>query len=169
MKFFSHKIYAAVLLMASCIPFLFVVCFHVKQQVARYEMKEKLEENILHTITVSEKNVHWVKKNKEILVNGKMFDIKHFQAENGYFIFTGLYDEEETALNEEVNNNFNRNNKSGWLVTNLFQWLQTVYTTPFTNQLPVIMAVQHNPSFIFTTLTSPILTILTPPPRHFTL
>ena len=62
-------------------------------------MKERLEEGLpLHTITLADPMIHWVKKNREILVNGKMFDIKSYTQANGFTTFTGLYDEQETQL-----------------------------------------------------------------------
>ena len=166
MKVVIHKISASVLLLASSIPFALVFFFHIKQQTVRYEMKERLEEQILQTITLSEADVHWVKKNKEILVNGKMFDVKSYHVENNLYKFTGLYDDEETELTEHLENNFNKNNENGsWLISNLFQWLQSVYSNDNDGMLLTLMQEQLNLPFININLTSPYRTILTPPPQ----
>lgn len=166
MKVVIHKISASVLLLASIIPFALVFFFHIKQQAVRYEMKERLEEQILHTITLSEADVHWVKKKKEILVNGKMFDVKSYYIENDQYKFTGLYDDEETELAEQLENNFNKNNENGsWLISNLFQWLQSVYPNNNDGILLTLMQEQLNSPFLNINLPSPFRTILTPPPQ----
>ena len=154
------------LLLAAGIPFALILFFHLKQQSVRHIMKERLEEEILHRISLPEAKVHWVKKNKEILVNGKMFDVKTFYVENGYYKFTGLYDEEETESARQLENNFNKNNKTGsWLISNLFQWLQSVFPNETGNELAITIKQQLNSPFIYTNLTSPFRIILTPPPR----
>ena len=166
MKVVIHKISASVLLIASVIPFALVFFFHIKQQAVRYKMKERLEEHILHSITLSETDVHWINKKKEILVNGKMFDVKSFSVENGNYKFIGLYDDEETELTEQLENNFNKNNENGsWLISNLFQWLQSVYPNDNEGMLLTLLQVQFNSPFININLRSPYRTILTPPPQ----
>lgn len=66
-------------------------------------MKEKLEQDIpLHSIAIADNEVVWVKKGKEIRVNGKMFDIKTAKSNNGLTTFTGLYDEDETLLKKQL-------------------------------------------------------------------
>lgn len=167
MNSFIHKITAAILLFASIIPFALVLSFHIKQKVVHYEMKEKLEEKNLHSVSLAITDVHWVKKNKEILINGKMFDIKSFSVENGFYKFTGLYDDEETALALQLENNFNKNKNTGsWLMSNLFQWLQSVYPGEIDLALITETLQQHNPLFLNTDLTSVYSVILTPPPQH---
>ncbi len=162
-----HKISASVLLFASIIPFAMVFSFHIKQQILHYEMKERLEAQNLHTIILSKKDVHWVKKDKEILVNGRMFDVKSFSVENSEIRFIGLYDDEETALAEQLNNNFNKTNQTGtWLISNLFQWLQSVYTTDNNGTLITESKCQEFSQFIKCRLTSPHKIILTPPPQN---
>ena len=166
MKVVIHKISALVLLLASVIPIALVFFFHIKQQAARHEMKERIEEQNLHSITLSKEKVHWVKKNKEILVNGKMFDVKSFYIENGNYKFIGLYDDEETELAEQLENNFNKTNENGsWLISTLFQWLQSVYPNDNEGMLLTLLQVQFNSPFIYINLHSPYRTILTPPPQ----
>src|SRR6188474_189825 len=72
------KISAFFLLLTGAIPLLFTLFFLVKQQMIRYEMKEKLEKEFLHTITVPREEVTWVKYNKEIIVGDKLFDVNSF-------------------------------------------------------------------------------------------
>jgi len=129
-------------------------------------MKEKLEQRMLHTIIVPEAEVQWVKYKKEIRYGEKMFDIKSFTIKNGQYSFTGLYDEEETALNNHFEKNTEqKNEREQEVLSTLFQLLQSVYpadpgeTFVFENisraYRPLIL--QHIPS--------PFINILTPPPQ----
>ena len=61
-------------------------------------MKEELEKQSLHVVTLKNNDIIWLKAGKEIFLKGKMFDIKTAETRNGYTTFKGLYDEEETTL-----------------------------------------------------------------------
>ncbi|HEY0678810.1 MAG TPA: hypothetical protein VGD17_11025 [Chitinophagaceae bacterium] len=80
------------------LPFVYCIYFQVKQQHIWHEMEEKLEKEQLQTITIPVNSFRWFKKNKEILVAGKMFDVKSITIRNNEYVVTGLYDEQETEL-----------------------------------------------------------------------
>ena len=129
-------------------------------------MKEKLELEMLHTIVVPEAEVKWVKYKKEIRVNDKMFDVKSFTHEKGQYIFKGLYDEEETALNNYFEKSTDRKNERGVQVLSaLFKMLQSIYPGDYDEAL-----ISEKISKLFSPLTlqpitSPFINILTPPPQ----
>ena len=56
-------------------------------------MLEKLEEAHVQIVHIHAKDLIWIKKNKEILVHGKMFDVKQLTLENNVYSITGLFDE----------------------------------------------------------------------------
>ena len=105
MKHLLKKIVSLAFLLAGFMPVIFTLLFLYKQQQIRHEMKEKLEEEMLHTIIVPVAEVQWVKYKKEIRYEGKMFDIESFTVKNGQYIFNGLYDDDETALNNYFEKN----------------------------------------------------------------
>ncbi len=158
-----RKILAFFLLLTSCMPFLFTLFFLIQQQIIRHEMKEKLEEELLHTIAIPKEQAVWVKYNKEISVGNKLFDVKSFSEKNGMYIFLGLYDAEETALNELMEKESDE--KNGNEYSQLFQWLQSPCTgLAFDSYL----VSGHNKIFCFPILqhiSSPFINILTPPPQ----
>lgn len=93
-------------------------------------MKEKMETEKLQIISISNSEIQWAKPSKEILVEGKMFDIKSFELKDGYTIFKGLFDDDETILKQKLKKNSEKNQKSQTqLLTQLFQTLQNIYTT----------------------------------------
>lgn len=148
-------------------PLLFTLFFLFKQQLIRHEMKEKLEEEMLHTVVVPAKQLIWVKYKKEIHVDGKMFDIKSMRIENDNYIFTGLYDDEETALNNYFENHTNQENESGnQLLLSIFQLLQSSFIEDEISSLVTVIAVDKYPMFTLQHISFPFKNILTPPPQQ---
>ena len=129
-------------------------------------MKEKLERQMLHTVTVAQTNVVWVKYKKEIRIHDKMFDIESFTIKNDQYIFTGLYDEEETALNNFLEKNTEQNNESEYhLLSSLFQLLQSIYPESFGEILASSTISKAYCPLILQHISSPFINILTPPPQ----
>jgi len=129
-------------------------------------MKRQLEINMLHTITLAKKDVHWLKDGKEILINGRMFDVKSFlPAGDGKIIFSGLFDDDETELvNKVKENQQNDNNAGGKLLAQLFQILQS--TCNHSPEEIFIPSLQYDPfPGIEQRLASQYITLLSPPPQ----
>ncbi len=129
-------------------------------------MKERLEEKLLHTLVINKEAVRWIKPGKEIWLGNRMFDIKSALLKNGQYVFTGLYDDEETLLVLQMRNSQQKEKKSGdQLLIQLFQLLQT----PCESQQPEsadcnkdIITMYHTPHF---NLLSQHSDIITPPPQ----
>ena len=129
-------------------------------------MKEKLERQLLHTVTVSKADVVWVKYKKEIRINDNMFDIESFTIKNDQYIFTGLYDEEETALNKYLEKNTEQKNEREYqLLSSLFQLLQSIYPENFDEILASATISKPYSPLILQHISSPFINILTPPPQ----
>ena len=158
------KISAFFLLLTEAMPLFFTLFFLVKQQMIRYEMKEKLEKEFLHTITVSKEEVTWVKFNKEVIVGDKMFDVKSFSEKDGLYFFIGLFDAEETALNDLLEKGTDDKNENE-LLGQLFQCLQSPCVSESIDH--GIIANQNNtcPFPILLHISSPFINITTPPPQ----
>jgi hypothetical protein len=80
------------------LPCLYCLYFQVKQQAIRMEMEERLESEQVQTVVVPVNEFRWYEEGREILVDGMMFDVKSMREENGNYIITGLFDENETKL-----------------------------------------------------------------------
>lgn len=91
---------AAAMLVLISIPLGLFVYYKVRQIIVRHEMKEKLGHAQLQTIELHESDVHWYEEGREILVNGKLFDVLSQQKVAGTHNvrFFGLFDEAETEL-----------------------------------------------------------------------
>jgi hypothetical protein len=85
-------------------PFLFFVCFLAQQKLQQHRMLENLENASLQTITINKIDVIWVKKNKEVLIEGELFDVKSYSTTDDKIILTGLFDKVEDALTKNYAN-----------------------------------------------------------------
>ena len=94
------------------LPMLYSVYLYAKKQAIRHEMKEKLEKQALTTVRVHNESVIWIEVGKEILVNDRMFDIKNVTNDGDYVIFSGLYDDEEKAIESKMEKHTEENSSS---------------------------------------------------------
>jgi hypothetical protein len=81
------------------LPCIYCIYFLVEQQITRHRMKEKLESSALQTVIVPVKDFRWYEENREIVVDGMMFDVKSLERQGNNYVVTGLFDEFETDLN----------------------------------------------------------------------
>lgn len=84
------------------LPLLFSVAYLIKQKTVQADMRSRLEKFSLETISVPSHKVVWVKPDKEILVDGKLFDIRSYERKGSSIEFTGLFDKEEEVINEKL-------------------------------------------------------------------
>jgi hypothetical protein len=80
------------------LPCIYCLYFQANEYRIWQQMEEKLESGQLQTIVVPVQNFHWYEENREIIVDGMMFDVKTISLEDDHYIVTGLFDEEETSL-----------------------------------------------------------------------
>jgi hypothetical protein len=167
MKQISKKIAAFLFLLAGCMPVTFTLSFLYRQQLIRHEMKEKLELEMLHTIIVPQAEVKWVKHKKEARVRDKMFDIKSYTLEKGQYTFKGLYDEEETALNNYFEKSTDQKNERGFAILSaFFKILLSIYPGDADEALISKNFANEYSQLILEHITSPFINIITPPPQQ---
>lgn len=99
----QRKVTALGLLLLVAMPLFFSAGLMVKQKALRIQRRARLEREVLETITLRADKVHWIKPGKEILVDGKMFDVKSYRSLNGKISFTGFFDKEEDKLIGRIN------------------------------------------------------------------
>ena len=59
-----------------------------------------MEDEIMQTISFPAEQLTWEKKEKEIILDGRMFDIREYRITNGVFTATGYFDEKESMIRE---------------------------------------------------------------------
>ena len=149
------------------LPCLYCLYFQVKQHLIREEMREKLERENLQTITVPVNEFRWYEEDREIVVDGTMFDVKTIVRRGDHYIITGLFDEAETELHITMGKLQQRKGEgpNPKLLTVVFS---ETFTPPSLNDALVttydIGLSSHN-MITDEQLYNTILSILTPPPR----
>ena len=128
-------------------------------------MKEKLEEQLLHTITLEVKDIHWAKAEKEIWVNNRLFDIKSSRYHNGIYTFIGLYDNDETLLITQLQKNQEQENNTGnKILLQSLQLFPITFEKPAERLLSYLLLNRQFPEDNFPLCTH-CLSIITPPPQ----
>lgn len=129
-------------------------------------MKNRMEKEVLQTVTMDENKVKWVKPGKEAWINGRLFDIKTRSCQNGHCIFTGFFDDEETALVMELQKNHQQNKKAdNDFLAQLFKLIKDVYKNSPGDQLSVPVTTRAQFLTQKSSLFSVDIPILTPPPQ----
>lgn len=97
-------------------PLIGFVLFHFQQRSLRAEMKRAFKSKELSTVKVQ--RIQWYKKNKEIIVNGTLFDVSTIhQLPDGSYLVKGLYDHQEQKLHKLLDNTTKKNQKSPTLLS----------------------------------------------------
>ena len=146
-------------------PLIFSATFIIKLKIAQYRAEEKLEDSILQTLVLTEEKFKWLRKNKEISVDGKLFDIKSFSEKNGKYIFVGIFDEEETELAQTLSKGFDEKNDIDDELPGLFQILLSASSLKPDESLAFADIATTYCPLILQHISSPFQDILTPPPQ----
>ena len=101
-------------------PMLFFTCFLVRQKLIEHEMEERLEDAAVQTIVVNREDVVWLKKNKEVTVDGKLFDVRSYTITGNKISLSGLFDNEEEELHAQLDNFLHQKNDNSSPLAHLF-------------------------------------------------
>jgi hypothetical protein len=101
--FNRKKILAFSMLLMVAVPLFFFIGFVVKERMIKNEMRENLESLSLKTITINEADVQWL-DDKEVVINGNLFDVKSYTVADGKITLTGLFDTDEVKLHNQLQN-----------------------------------------------------------------
>ena len=164
----KKKITAFGLLLLVAIPLFFSVAFLVKQKIIHYLREERFDTELLQTITVSPEEFHWVEQGKEIMIEGKLFDVESYKTEGNKVLLTGFFDDKEDELMKHVKELTEQKDKSKSPFSQ--QVLKLLLSPAYTNHSEItydlnwkIISQQYYP---FTEIIPAAAShCLTPPPR----
>ena len=128
----KKKILAFAMLLLVAAPLFLILGHLVKRELIYHQMMEKLENNSLHTISIRLADINWIKKNKEVMVDGKLFDVKSWKIIDGQAKLVGLFDDEETKLEKEFSSTMQQNNNQQAPINQLA--LKFIFNFLFTNK-----------------------------------
>ena len=165
------KIVAGAMLLLVSVPLFFTVVFLLKQHLVQHRMFEKIEQGYVSTYSFSTGDLQWIKKGKELLIKGKLFDVKTYTITADSITVNGLFDEEEELLKTnylQIANNKNEPPTPSQLL------LLKSFFSPAYNNAPNHPLLSRQ--FIFVdgnilpvgdeTIVSMYYPIITPPPRN---
>lgn len=133
MKIGYQNITAYFLLLLTASPVLFGAYLRISQIIIQHEMRERLEQENLISITVNKSEVKWTHKGKEAIINGSLFDVEEYSIKGDNIQFTGLFDEDEDKLVAQIENT-QKNNSDNSNNTLMFQLLSCVSLYTENNQ-----------------------------------
>ncbi len=144
-------------------PVIFSGYFILKQLSIRESMEERLESEALEEFTFPVSELVWLKPQKEILLNGKHFDIKTYKINGDRVSVKGLFDEKEQKLKLLLAVDLEETEEG----TNIMHGIFLTYY--FHNRTSgTVYFYQPAPDFaeyIGTTTLEPCIPIIAPPPR----
>lgn len=80
------------------LPLLALLLLQGAQLVLKQTAAARMKVELLQTIHIPADEVVWEKEGKEVVLDGKMFDIRDYTLSNGILSATGFFDEEETGI-----------------------------------------------------------------------
>ncbi len=111
-------------------PLLFISGLQGFQLYLKSRVERVLESETLETLSFPVASVQWVEEGREILVEGKMFDIKDFTIKDGVFQATGFFDEDETKVVDLLNGTFTEKGQDTFII-GLLLWMQAFVAMTF--------------------------------------
>jgi len=109
----SKKITASGLLLLVAIPIFFSLGILVKQKILHLQREKKFEKETLQTVVVSAAEIYWVKQDKEILLDGKLFDVKSYSTTGNKISLLGFFDDKEDKLVQQIVEREKQKSESG--------------------------------------------------------
>jgi hypothetical protein len=159
-----HHITAFILTAAIALPLLCILFLQGWQCYLKRSTWERLEAKAVQTITVPLHEVHWEKKGKEIIVHGKLFDVKAYAIKESKFIATGVYDEAEIKLAALLNRQTHHHQSTASIIQLLL--VGQCFAIMLNWLLPALFYKRRQQTFYFpfNRYRNPLLLVAAPPP-----
>lgn len=162
----AKNILTVFLLAAFSVPLVLPVFLQVQQQYVKWQMSESLEQQQLVQLKIKTSSIQWLRRGKECIINGELFDVKNSVVNNNETILTGLFDKKETEIKTTIEKQTReQQDESKW------KQLVKLYTAcQASSGIITIKPPVAETNFKFCTLYTafylqPSLGILTPPPE----
>ena len=118
----------------------------LKESIAKREAQKNMKICPLQTIRLKKRNVAWVEAEKEILIDGQLFDIKEIRETKTEITVTGIFDKEETFLQNLSENITGKEKKEqGILLTEYFKFLNNnhIQNEPTLSRIPLALSITY--------------------------
>ena len=111
-----RKIVLVFLCTIATIPLLMSPAFLAGRIVIRKVMLSRLESSGLQTYAIPLNRLKWYTEGHELLIDGRMFDVKSIHQEGDKYVVSGLFDDDETELNHIITAASSPNNQGNGIL-----------------------------------------------------
>ena len=104
---------AFAMLLLVALPLIVSVGLSIKQKIVQYQREQRFETELSQTVIISVENPSWTEEEKEILIDGSLFDVKSVRSNGKNLVLTGYFDNKEEKIIKDIKNIEQQKNKSG--------------------------------------------------------
>ena len=97
------------------LPFAALLLLQGAQWYLQHAAGERMQHHPLITVSLPTGGAVWHKKEKELSIDGKLFDVKSFHFSNGLLTVTGFFDDEEISLTRLLSKLASPEKNNTWL------------------------------------------------------
>jgi hypothetical protein len=101
------------LLLLVALPLFLLLGLFVKQEIVQHQREQRFKTEHLQTIIISAQNIPWAKQEKEILIDGRLFDVESIKKIGANLAITGFFDHKEDKLIKRIVKLAKQKNESG--------------------------------------------------------
>lgn len=150
-------------------PVFVSVCGSLYTLFLQHEMKEKLESTQLQQIVIPKEQVQWNILGDEITIDGQLFDVKNHIEQGKNIVFYGLFDWEETALQQKIESQHNQrsNQQAMATIAHFLQSFQCLLNTNTPHPCFIESSFSHTLTSAHSKIRSPFLQSISKPPEAF--
>jgi hypothetical protein len=149
-------------------PLLMPASFMISRQLIRSQMLEKMEKQNLVSLEIPAAEFQWYEEGREVIINGRMFDVKSIRLSDGVYFIKGLFDEKETELKQALRDHEQEQDSKTLFAQQLVQFITAA--AEINEQLPPLTAIspfrsaraEYNNTFFL----QHIGAIVVPPPDY---
>jgi hypothetical protein len=158
----KKNILGLLLLLLLASPFFTTAYFLIKKQKLQSIYIERLEKKALHYFELKKTELVWVKKNKELVIQNRLLDIKEIIYQKDKVTVSGWFDEEEEQINKQAAKQATAKfpNQLVFMGYNYCEPLSFPYLKTFSVYIKLLFPKMEDPLFNTT------LALLTPPPNN---
>lgn len=152
-------------LLLTLAPTLFMSGLQLFQAFIRQRIEHALDKEALVTITFPASEVVWYEKGREVMVDGRMFDIKTYEINGGLFTAQGIYDEEETRVVHLMKGHWSEEQQSHFVVQLLLLSHCIILLSFLVYTFNLLQLKACFKPILARTYLPPFLAIVVPPPK----
>ena len=94
----SRYILLAILAGVMLLPVLAPVLLQLRLYYLRNQAEERLEQHLLETVSINERDVTWTNPGKEMQIGSRLFDVESYELGQHRIVVRGIFDDRETTF-----------------------------------------------------------------------